>query len=173
MADIITSASVKTFMESANVPAMQAAISLFEQTPIVLLSPVTNADPVANTLMDTGLQFSLVSGGVYRFTFGIPYDSAATGNGSRFVLDGPAFTSLNFRTVYPLAGTTQTVTNGGAYNIPAACNATSLTAGNWCMIDGTIIPSANGDLKVRFASESISVAITVLAGASGILYRFA
>jgi hypothetical protein len=173
MPDLVCSAAVDALMQGADVPEIQESISLFEQTPIVLLSPVTNAELVPNTLIDTGLQFSLVSGGVYRFSFGIPYDSAATGTGSRFVLDGPAFTSLNFRTVYPLAGTTQTVTNGGAYNIPAACNATSLTAGNWCMIDGSIIPSADGDLKVRFASEVSLSGITVLAGASGIRYRFA
>ena len=51
-----------------------------------------------------------------------------------------------------------------AYAIPAASNASSLTAGNVAIIEGVITPSASGTMQVTHASEVISSAITAKAG---------
>lgn len=134
-------------------------------------SPVVNNDAVANTLLDTGIQFSLTSGVTYRFSVLVAYDAALTSTGSRFVIDGPAVTQLNYRSMYTIAATTQTLNFASAYNLPAASNASSLLTGNIAIIDGIIIPSADGTLKVRFASEVSGSAITVLAGSTGELFR--
>lgn len=66
---------------------------------------------------------------------------------------------------YTLAATTTTINSATAYDIPAASNATSLTAGNVATIWGVIKPSGNGTVIARFASEIANSAITAKAGA--------
>jgi hypothetical protein len=72
---------------------------------------------------------------------------------------------LTYRSSYTLAATTIT-TNAQlqAYNLPTACNATSVVAMNMAMIEGMIKPSANGTVIARFASEVLCSAITAKAG---------
>ena len=67
---------------------------------------------------------------------------------------------------YSLTTTSRTI-NGGlaAYNLPAASNASSaVTTANTARIEGFIIPSADGNVIARFASEISSSAITAKAG---------
>lgn len=137
------------------------------RTKVTLGSDVTNNNATLNTLADcTGLSFAVTSGTRYGFQALIWYTAAATTTGSRWTLNGPAFTNLTYRSVYTLTATTVTTNNATAYSIPAASNASSLTAGNLAQIDGTILPSANGTLVVRFASEIASSAIVCKAGSS-------
>lgn len=135
---------------------------------VVLSSDVTNNNGVANTIADvTGLSFSVVSGQTFWFEFVIPYTSAATTTGSRWSVNGPGSpTLLNYRSEYTLTATTTTVNSATAYDIPAASNATSLTAGNVATIWGIITPSSNGTLIARFASEVSSSAVVAKAGAT-------
>lgn len=134
---------------------------------VVLASDVVNNAGVANTIADvTGLSFSVVSGQTYYFEFVIPYTSAATTTGSRWTINGPATpTQLNYQSNYTLTATTITTNSATAYDIPAASNATSLTAGNIATIWGVIKPSSDGTVIARFASEVLSSAITAKAGA--------
>lgn len=134
---------------------------------VVLGSDVTNNNAVANTIADvTGLSFPVVAGEKYWFRFIIPYTAAATTTGSRFAINGPASpTLLNYRSTYPLTATSETVNYATAYDIPAASNASSLTAGNVAIIEGIIVPSGNGTVIARFASEVLSSAIVAKAGA--------
>lgn len=129
---------------------------------------VANANGTANTLATcTGLSFTVVAGTKYRFSALIPYTSAVTTTGSRWTLTGPASpTALAYMSTYTLTATTQTVNYATAYSIPAASNASSLTAGNVASIIGYIIPSAGGTVSVQFASEVASSAITCKAGAT-------
>jgi hypothetical protein len=133
---------------------------------VVLASDVTNNNAVANTIADvTGLSFAVTSGQTYWFEFVIAYTSAATTTGSRWAINGPAApTLLNYRSEYTLAATTTTINSATAYDIPAASNATSLTAGNVATILGIITPSSNGTVIARFASEVLSSAIVAKAG---------
>lgn len=135
---------------------------------VVLASDVVNNNGVANTIADvTGLSFAVVAGETYWYEFVIPYTSAATTTGSRWCINGPAApTLLNHRSEYTLTATTTTVNSATAYDIPAASNATSLTAGNIATMWGIIKPSSNGTVIARFASEVLSSAITAKAGAT-------
>ena len=115
----------------------------------------------------TGLSFSVTSGTTYRFYAVIAYTSAATNTGSRWAISGPVSpTYLAYTSRYFLTATTQTLNFATAYDIPAGCNATSALAGNIAIIEGVIIPSANGTVIVRFASEASSSAIVAKAGST-------
>lgn len=137
------------------------------RTKVELLADVINSNAVANTLQDvTGLSFSVVSGTTYRFYAVIPYNSAATTTGSRWTINAPASTLLSYTSTYCLTATTQTINYASAVSIPAASNASSLSTGNVCIIQGVIRPSANGTFQIRFASEVLNSAITAKAGAT-------
>lgn len=140
---------------------------------VVLASDVTNNNAVANTIADvTGLSFSVTAGETYHFEFFIPYTSAATTTGSRWSVNGPGSpTLLNYTSQYTLTSTTMTTNYATAYDIPAASNASSLTAGNIAWLAGIIKPSANGTVIARFASEIANSAITAKAGALLKWYR--
>lgn len=134
---------------------------------VVLASDVTNNNASANTIADvTGLSFAVTAGETYWFEFTIPYTSAATTTGSRWAINGPGSpTLLHYRSEYTLAATTTTVNSATAYDIPAASNASSLTAGNVATLWGFIKPSAGGTVIARFASEISSSAVVAKAGA--------
>ncbi|MBK8810760.1 MAG: hypothetical protein IPN69_08530 [Acidobacteria bacterium] len=134
---------------------------------VVLASDVVNNNAVANTIADvTGLSFAVTAGQTYQFEFLIPYTSAATTTGSRWTINGPASpTMLNYTSQYTLTATSMTTNYATAYDIPAASNATSLTAGNVARIAGVIKPSSNGTVIARFASEVTVSAVTAKAGA--------
>lgn len=132
-----------------------------------ITADVINNNAVANTIADvTGLSFPVVSGQRYWFRFVIHYNAAATTTGSRWSITGPTTTDLNYRSQYSLTTTTQTLNHGlSAYDTPAASNATSAATGsNIAIIEGFILPSANGPVIARFASEVASSAITALRG---------
>ena len=140
----------------------------------VIEDDVVNNNATANTIANiTGLSAAVQSGALYHFRFVIPYTSAATTTGARFSINGPASpTFLAYRSTYTLTGTTQTLNEGlTAYDLPAAANASSLTAGNLAILEGILQPSADGTLIARFASEVSGSAITVKAGACLFLTR--
>lgn len=133
----------------------------------VLGSDVINNNATANTIQDvTGLSFPVVANKTYWFQFQIQYTSAATATGSRWSIDGPTTTRLNYMSEYSLTTTTSTQNAQiTAYNLPSVSNATSATTGsNWAKIEGMITPNADGNVIARFASEVASSAITALAG---------
>jgi hypothetical protein len=132
---------------------------------VVLATDVANANAVANTIANvTGLSFDVIAGQTYYFEFTINYTAAAVTTGSRWSISGPTFTRLDYTSEYTLTTTTKTLNNCGAYDLPAASNATSLASGNIVTIWGFITPSANGTVIARFASEVLSSAITAKAG---------
>ena len=66
-------------------------------TIVRLTSDVTNNNGTANTIADvTGLSFSVTSGKLYWFEFNIVYTAAATSTGSRWSINGPTTTYLNY-----------------------------------------------------------------------------
>jgi hypothetical protein len=123
---------------------------------VVLPSDVTNAS--ADVLADvTGLSFSVVSGSVYRFRFEIWYTSS---DGTRWAINGPAFSDLSSRSNYAIDNTSETVNNGlDAYDLPAAANAGSVSG--IAIVEGFVSPSAIGSVIARFASD---VSVTAKAG---------
>ncbi len=137
------------------------------RTLVTLGSDVVNNNGTANTIATcTGLSFSVTSGTTYRFHATIIYTAAAATTGSRWAMTGPTTTLLAYTSNYQLTATTQTLNYVTAYDTPAASNATSATAGNMAIIEGIVLPSANGTMAVRFASEVASSAITCKAGST-------
>ena len=134
---------------------------------VFLRADITNNNGVANTIADvTGLTFLATAAEVYWFEATIPYTSAATTTGSRWSVNGPAApTRLNYTSKYTIDATTETTNFATAYDIPAASNATSLTAGNVATIKGFIQPSTTGMVTIRFASEVAGSAIVAKVGA--------
>lgn len=142
-------------------------------TYVTLAADVTS-NASADTMADiTGLSFPVVSGRTYWFRFVIQYTSTVAANGSRWSINGPAATSMSYRSQYTLSSTSDTLNVGlAAYDLPAASNATSMTStdgtklpGNTAMVEGYITPSADGTVIGRFASELASAnAIVAKAG---------
>ena len=131
-------------------------------TIVRLTADVTNSNATANTIQDvTGLSFAVLASKLYSFEFNIVYTAAATTTGSRWAINGPAFTYLDYSSEYSL--TTTTTTRNAllqVYDSPAASNANSATTGNnYCVIKGVIQPSSDGTLIARFASEIANSAI--------------
>lgn len=133
----------------------------------VLANDVVNNNAIANTIADvTGLSFPVVAGHLYRFKFTILYSAQATATGSRWSINGPTQSRLVFNSEYSLAATTTTRNpNNLSYDLPAASNATSgSTSSNMAELEGLILPTADGNVIARFASEVSASAITALAG---------
>lgn len=129
---------------------------------VFLPGDVVNNNAVANTIADvTGLSFPVNANTTYRFRFFIVYTSAATTTGSRWSINGPAATFMNYYSTYTLTSTSITNNQGlSSYNVPAASSASSLASGNIAIIEGIIRPSASGNVIARFASEITASAIT-------------
>jgi hypothetical protein len=129
--------------------------------------PADVANSAADTLADvTALSFPVKSGKKYQFKFFVVYSAAATTTGSRWtvnVADAP--TTLFYQSTYSLTTTSQTVNTGlGAVQLPAAASASSAaTTGNIAIVEGIIVPSADGTVILQSASEVNGSAITAKA----------
>lgn len=133
----------------------------------VLPSDVVNNNSTANTMQNvTGLSFP-VEVGRYYFKFLIRYSSAATTTGSRWsvALANGAAGSLQYKSEYTLTATSRTINEGlSTEDLPAASNASSLTANNMALVEGYCIITVGGTVQARFASEVSGSAITAQAG---------
>lgn len=133
----------------------------------LLAADVVNNNAVANTLQDVvGLSFPVVAEQRYWFRFCIQYTAVATTTGSRWTINGPSTSELRYRSEYSLSATTRTLNEGlSTYGVPAAANASSAAvAVNIAVIEGFVVPSVDGDVIARFASEIASSAITAKQG---------
>lgn len=172
--DVIDPTDINTLM--ANDIDLDTRIHTIEASYFTLIKTtqdVVNNNSVANTLMDTGLQFDAVTGATYALYVCCIYNAAATTTGSRWVINGTATISMIGYVGYTaLTATTQTITYANAYGLPSACNASSAyTTGNIATIEGIISTSSNGIIKVQFASEEASSAITCKAGSYMLVRR--
>ena len=161
-----------SYMNAQGLPKMSqsqgssgAAVSEVNQ--VVLASDVVNNNGVANSMADvTGLSFPVIAGETYQFEFTIPYTAAAITTGSRWSINGPAFSLLAYQSSYGLTTSSVTFNNLAAFDQPAAANASSPnTTGNLAFIIGEIAAAADGNVIARFASEIAGSAIVAKAGA--------
>lgn len=136
---------------------------------VVLGSPVNVSGN--NAFADiTGLAVAVLNGVPTRFQFMILWGSAATTTGARFSLNGPAFTNLAYMVRWNTTATVVTTAPlGTSYNQNFTAGTDANTASNLAIIEGIVIPSADGNLLARFANEVNGSAITARAGSS-VLY---
>lgn len=171
VADVTIAGVAPADATAAGVAMAQVFAAAVAPSRVILTADVANV--AADVLADvTGLQFPVVAGLRYKFKATIVYTAAATTTGSRWAINGPAITDLAYGSAYPLDATSQTLNCGlGAYNLPAAANASSLAANNIATVEGVICCSASGNVVVRFASEVATSAITAKALRSFIEYE--
>ena len=135
---------------------------------LVLNTDVTNNNATANTMANvTGLSFSVVAFSSYYFRFKVKYTAAATTTGSRWSITGPgAPAQLIYNSSYSLSSSSKTFNEGlTSYDLPSSSNSSSAaTTGNIAEVTGFIVPSSNGDVTLRFASEVASSSIIARAG---------
>lgn len=134
---------------------------------VQLFSDAINNNGTPNTMQDVpGLSFQLKAGTEYYFKFFVHFTAAASTTGSRWSINGPTFSTLNYRSQYSLnIGSVFTVNEGlNTYDTPAAASInTPPTLLGIAIIEGVILPTADGTLVVRFASEVAGSAITAKA----------
>lgn len=123
----------------------------------------TSSTSLANV---TGLSFPVISGVKYKFMFYIVYTANATSRGSRWTINGPAFTDLKYYSKYPSSGTANAYYNQATYDGAAATGNSASTTCNIAVIEGVIIPSSSStEVIARFASEA-SGTMTAIGGIS-------
>lgn len=134
---------------------------------MVRLAADVESAGTANLMSDvTGLSFPVVSGKTYWFRFIIPFATVIATTGSRWSINGPATSMLMYRSTYTLTATTETLNAIlTAYDMPAACNATSVLGANIAIIEGFVSPSGDGTIVARFANEVASSLVTAKKGA--------
>jgi hypothetical protein len=136
----------------------------------VLTSDVVNNNAVANTIADiTGLSFPVTSGKTYYFRFAVTFTSAAVSTGARFSINGPTTTYLNYWSRWPNVSNSVIANIGQTtYDLPSATGTAAVSSspniGVVAEVEGIIIPSADGTVIGRFASEVSSSAITAKIG---------
>lgn len=138
-----------------------------------LPSDQVNNNGVADTLQNvTGLSFDVIAGKIYRFRFQIVFDAAATTTGSRWTVNGPGITSLDYRGTWS-TGTTTVTNRANAADTwdDGAVTGTSILNGNIAVVDGMFVPSADGTVIARFSSEVAGSAITAKALISFVDYE--
>ena len=132
---------------------------------VILSSDVINNNAVANTLQNvTGLSFNVSAGVTYRFYAIIPYTSQQTNNGSRWTINAPSTTFIGYVSRY--VDNPESINYCDAVNLPSLCSNNSKLTGNIAVIQGVIIPSANGVVQIQFASQIANKSITAKAGAT-------
>lgn len=144
--------------------AIAAAASSLQR--VFLDQDVVNDEAVADTLKDvTGASFAVQAGKRYHFTFVMHYTVASQLTGMRFTFTGPASpTAFAFCNAQ---GSGLGMGGGGGfggYDVPTVSNSSTSGAVGVANIKGYIVPSVDGDLQLRFASEVSASAVTVKAG---------
>ena len=139
-------------------------------TYVRLTADRTNA---TTTLADaTGLSFSVTSGLFYMFDFNIIFQSNTTTTGIKFAVNGPTNNFFVINKIIPVslvanqAGQSERVVNTSA---TASSGVDTVNANLLARIRGSINPTANGTLIVRFAAETTGT-VTVKAGSMGLIH---
>ena len=107
----------------------------------------------------TDLEFYAKAGNVYRFRVTVMTTCAATTDGHAVSIDGPASpTFLAYTSVQPTGAATQVITNGAAYDLPAAQTTTTASAdGNVHTVTGVIQSATSGMVTARLIADNTSV----------------
>lgn len=128
---------------------------------------VTQSVAASVALVDVvGFSVPVVAGATYRFYLNVPFTVGATG-GFKFRLEVPAVTNyvnvqevIDGVTASPGAILCDVITAEADF-----ANALAVAGNHIMRMEGELIPSAAGDMKLQFACNSAANAIDLLAGA--------
>ncbi len=122
----------------------------------------------------TGLSFAVTSGVYYHYIFYITFRTAAVTTGIKLCLTYPAVTAFSSQVRMEFA------TDGAGGEWQGALTATTdsvmstgvqaATTDYFAVIEGNILPSANGTLQVQCGTEIAASAATIRQGTIGFLY---
>jgi hypothetical protein len=122
----------------------------------------------------TGLSFAVTSGTLYRFSFWLVFRTPALTTGARFGLTHPGATVFAGSTRILFAGDgSDSVFEGALTTSGDSVMSTAVPATNTdyiAVIEGILLPSANGTLQVQAATEVAASALTVRNGSHGQLW---
>lgn len=137
------------------VAALLAALGLPARTYVTGTDVTSTSTSFADV---TGLSFAVTSGVKYEFRFRIPYVSSVSTEGSKWALNGPTVTYLQYDVIANNSTTARFFElSHNSYDPAVTASATTNTAvtgNNMVEIIGTIVPSANGTLVARFGCEN-------------------
>jgi len=133
---------------------------------ILLGSDVSNS---TTSLADaTGLSFSVKNGVSYRFRFWVVFQTAATTTGCSLSVNAPSTSLLAYRVEIPTSASASVLGFKRAVNTATTgTDVDSATSNLLAFIEGVLVPSADGTLIVRFASEVAASNCTIKAGSNG------
>jgi len=112
----------------------------------------------------TDLSFSVVAGRTYKFKIFCQFDVTNTSTGTRWAVNGPAFTRLFYSVLWTSGTGMQANMAWQTYDGPASTANSNFTTNNCAIIEGIVVPSANGTLSARFANELTITSVTCKAG---------
>jgi hypothetical protein len=112
----------------------------------------------------TDLSFAVVAGRTYKFTIYCQFDVSNLSTGSRWAVNGPTFTRLFYSVLWTSGTGLQANVAFNTYDATSVSGNSNFTTNNCAIIDGIIIPSANGTLTARFACELTITSVTCKAG---------
>jgi hypothetical protein len=110
------------------------------------------------------LSFAVVAGRTYKFTIYCQYDATNVNTGSRWAVNGPAFTRLFYNVIWTSGTGLQSNVAFQTYDATTSTLNTNFVTNNCAVIQGIVVPSANGTLTARFACELTITSITCKAG---------
>lgn len=127
---------------------------------------------VANTLQEiNGLAFDVVAGNTYKFKFYMSYKTEATTTGTRFCINGPAYSNLAYQSLCSNGAQAAYFNAQSEYNQPISASSYSSNTTMLATIEGVITPSASGTVTARFASAEAGKTVTVFGGQSFVEYE--
>ena len=142
--------------------------------PSVVKSTGDQTATTATLINVTNCSFSVTSGVYYKFQFLVPFRSTLATVGLRLALTFPAVTVFACTGQIPIAGAgAGGVLQGYIIASGGAVVGTAVPAVNQnylAILDGFILPSANGTLQLQFAAETTGATVTCKQGACGFLY---
>jgi hypothetical protein len=150
----------------------------WNDTDAIASADVMTLAALSATTTVTGTAFQNVAGLFIPVTAGVKYafevitnfDVSDATSGTKWALNGPAFSEFSMRGVTAQAFAVLVNTFTGSYDSGNVSTA-SLSTGNTAIMMGTIIPSASGNLQVRAGSELAGNTITVRPGSMMKLIR--
>jgi hypothetical protein len=112
----------------------------------------------------TDLSFAVVAGRTYKFKIFCQFDVSNTSTGTRWAVNGPAFTRLFYSTLWTSGTGLQVNQAWNTYDAPATTLNSNFPTNNCAIIEGIVVPSASGTLSARFACELTITSVTCKAG---------